>query len=49
MEDRNQEALSYFKIASTVFMAELGDFHERAQTARENVDLCNKSFYQNTP
>jgi hypothetical protein len=25
--DRNKEALSYFKIASTVFMAELGDFH----------------------
>jgi hypothetical protein len=27
----------------------LGDFHERAQTAKENVDLCNKSFYRNRP
>jgi hypothetical protein len=34
MVDRNKEALSYFKIAETVFMAELGDFHERAQTAK---------------
>ena len=45
MEDRNKEALSYFKIASTVFKSELGDFHERSQTANENIELCNRGFY----
>ena len=49
MLDRNKESLSYFKIAMTVLISEVGEFHERSQTARENVGLCNKSFYQNTP
>ena len=49
MEDRNKEALSYFKVSETVLTSELGDFHERSQTAAENVNLCNRSFYENTP
>ena len=49
MEDRNKEALSYFKVAETVLKSELGDFHERSQTAGENVNLCNRSFYENVP
>ena len=49
MEDRNKEALSYFKVSETVLKSELGDFHERSQTATENVHLCNRSFYENVP
>jgi len=49
MLDRPKEALSYFKIAREVLISELGEFHERSQTARENVGLCNKAFYQNSP
>ena len=49
MLDRPKEALSYFKIAKEVMIAELGEFHERAHTTRENVNLCNKAFFQNAP
>ena len=30
-------------------MAELGEYHERTQAAKENIALCNKSFYVNIP
>ena len=49
MLDRPKEALSYFKIAKEVMISELGEFHERSQTTRENVNLCNKAFYENAP
>ena len=47
MLDRPKQALSYFKIARQVMISELGEFHERSQTTRENVNLCNKAFYEN--
>ncbi len=49
MVDRNKEALSYFKVAAAVLTAELGQFHERVLTVRENEKLSNKSFYINIP
>lgn len=50
MLDRSKEALSYFKVSSAVMVSELGEFHERSQTTRENINLCNKSsFYKNVP
>ncbi len=30
-------------------ISELGEFHERSQTTRENINLCNKAFFVNVP
>ena len=49
MLDRTKQALGYFKIAHSVLSSELGNFHERTQATRENITICNKSFYQNIP